>query len=64
MVKADLEACGGGGWTLVMKINGNKVTAASKEHSILVRLKVSLKIYNYISKRQTPMPLTPQQQKL
>ena len=22
----DLEACGGGGWTLVMKINGNKVS--------------------------------------
>ena len=21
----DLEACGGGGWTLVMKINGNQV---------------------------------------
>jgi len=35
MVKADLKACGGGGWTLVMKIDGEKVTAASKEHSIL-----------------------------
>ena len=23
-----LEACGGGGWTLVMKINGEKVAAA------------------------------------
>lgn len=30
-----LDACGGGGWTLVMKINGEKVTAACKEHSIL-----------------------------
>ena len=35
MVKAKLEECGGGGWTLVMKINGDKVTAVSKEHSIL-----------------------------
>ena len=33
--EADLKACGGGGWTLVMKINGTKVTAVSKEHSIL-----------------------------
>ena len=31
MVGAKLEACGGGGWTLVMKIDGRKVAAASKE---------------------------------
>ena len=35
MVKADLEACGGGGWTLVMKIDGKKVTATCKQHSFL-----------------------------
>ena len=31
----ELDACGGGGWTLVMKINGEMVTAACKEHSLL-----------------------------
>ena len=27
---AQLETCGGGGWTLVMKIDGKKVAAAKK----------------------------------
>ena len=30
-----LEACGGGGWTLVMKINGEKVAAAKKQLYLL-----------------------------
>ena len=31
MEAAELGACGGGGWTLVMKINGSKVTAAMQQ---------------------------------
>ena len=31
-----LEACGGGGWTLVMKINGEKVAAAKKQLYLLL----------------------------
>ena len=30
-----LEACGGGGWTLVMKIDGKKVAAAKKQLYLL-----------------------------
>ena len=30
-----LEACGGGGWTLVMKIDGEKVAAAKKQLYLL-----------------------------
>ena len=37
---------------------------SSKQRTFYSRLKVALKIYNYFSKRKTPMPLTPQQQKL
>ena len=37
---------------------------SSMQRTFYSRLKVALKIYNYFSKRQTPMPLTPQQQKL
>ena len=32
---AQLEACGGGGWTLVMKIDGKKVAAAKKQLYLL-----------------------------
>ena len=31
MEAAELGACGGGGWTLVMKIDGNKVAAAMQQ---------------------------------
>ena len=37
---------------------------SSKQRTFYSRLQVALKIYNYFSKRQTPTPLTPQQQKL
>ena len=31
MEAAELEACGGGGWTLVMKIDGKKVAVAMQQ---------------------------------
>ena len=34
MTKHGLDACGGGGWTLVMKINGSKVLKVKCSHKL------------------------------
>ena len=34
MTKHGLDACGGGGWTLVMKIDGSKVLKVKRSHKL------------------------------
>ena len=34
MTSQGLDACGGGGWTLVMKIDGSKVLKVKRSHKL------------------------------
>ena len=45
MTKHGLDACGGGGWTLVMKIDGTKLnvlTSFNVCHNLIPNIKVNL----------------------
>ena len=43
-----LEACGGGGWTLVMKIDGEKVAAAKKQLYLLFIIKYIAHVHDWL----------------